>query len=100
MRRLAVCALFLPVLLSFGSSPALAFYGGVVSADTTWSGTVLVDGDVVVEPQAMLTISPKTHIVFSPKASLFDDPQGMAGLCDIIAKGRLRVLGGPGTTDS
>ena len=38
---------------------------GHVSSDTTWSGEVGVDGDVVVQPGATLTVAPGTTVRFS-----------------------------------
>ena len=43
---------------------AFAGYGGVTT-DTTWTGTVVLIGDVVVEPQAILRLAAGTHVVFS-----------------------------------
>ncbi|MFH1571795.1 MAG: FlgD immunoglobulin-like domain containing protein [Gemmatimonadota bacterium] len=64
---------------------------GHVSSDTTWSGRVDVDGDVVVEPGATLTLRPGTEVRFAlgdSRASGFDAQRG-----ELIAYGGLVVEG-------
>jgi parallel beta-helix repeat protein len=96
MHKLSIARTLLLLCIALLPHTAHAFFGGVTAPDTTWTGIVMVDGDVVVEPQAMLTIAAGTKVIFTPGRSLFDDPKGLGGLCDIIVKGRLRVLGGTG----
>ncbi len=44
--------------------------GGTISANTTWSGTVRVTNDLVVNSSATLSVSPGTVVLMSPTASV------------------------------
>ena len=80
-------------LCSPSRAHAFAGYGGVTS-DTTWTGTVVIIGDVVVEPQAILRIAPGTQVVFSATSNIFNDARGETGLVnDLIVKGTLKAIG-------
>ncbi len=85
----------LACVLAVWSAPAHAFSGyGGVTTDTTWTGTVVLIGDVVVEPQAILRIAPGTRVVFSATSNVFNDPAGETGpINDLIVKGTLKALG-------
>lgn len=64
---------------------------GNVSADTTWSGTVEVAGDVVVEAGATLTLAPGTEVRFAARdarAAGFDTSR-----CELLVYGDLAVEG-------
>ena len=65
---------------------------GHVSADTTWSGIVDVEGDVVVEPGATLTIAGGTSVRFAARsdihASGFDTLR-----CELVVMGDLVLEG-------
>ena len=76
-------------------SDSSAIYG-VISSDTTWSGSVQVTGDILVEPQATLTLSPGTQVYVLANSSAWDTTQGNEGLCDIIVRGTLKVRGTAG----
>ncbi|MBA3013529.1 MAG: right-handed parallel beta-helix repeat-containing protein [Proteobacteria bacterium] len=56
----------------------------ILREDTTWSGTVLIDGVVVVGRRAILTIKPGTTILFKRRDTNLDG----------IGDSELRVLGG------
>ena len=68
---------------------------GHISADTTWSGEILVDGDVVVEPGAALRIAGGTTVLFAPRQdtrqSGFDASRG-----ELLVFGDLALEGGAG----
>ena len=79
--------LFLAVFsLSYG------FYGHI-TRDTTWRDTVLITGDVVVDQNARLTISPGTLVLFLANSSNWDTSGGRNNLCDIIVYGKLKANG-------
>ncbi|UCG38773.1 MAG: hypothetical protein JSV00_00620, partial [bacterium] len=60
-----------------------------MTEDTTWSGTVVVEGQLAVMPEVTLTIEPGTRVLFR-----FRDTNGDGlGESWIICQGRLRVLG-------
>jgi hypothetical protein len=60
------------LLLFFSASCAPSFLDrnssvtGIVHGDSHWQGTILVDGDVVIEEGARLVIAPGTKVVFLP----------------------------------
>lgn len=68
---------------------------GVLEDDVTWSGTVLVRGDVVIPDTVTLTIDPGTLIKFSADGTLWDTlgVGGTNGHCDLIAYGTLLAQG-------
>jgi hypothetical protein len=60
-----------------------------LSEDTTWSGTVIIDGQVAVPPDYTLTIEPGTQVLFR-----FRDSNGDGlGESWLIVQGTIRVLG-------
>jgi hypothetical protein len=68
-----------------------AFYG-VITSNTTWSGTIDITGDVVVAEAATLIIQPGTNIRFSI-TSAWDTTLGQSGKSDLIVYGRLKAKG-------
>ena len=73
---------------------------GNILSDTTWTGNVDIEGDVVVQCGAVLTIQPGTNIRFSANSSTFDDSLGNDGLCDLIVLGGIKAVGGHSAADS
>lgn len=63
-----------------------------LTADTVWSGTVHVEGQLVVEKGATLTINPGTKVLFKKAAP---DEEGLAA-SGIIVKGTVVAAGLPG----
>ncbi|MCC7261354.1 MAG: right-handed parallel beta-helix repeat-containing protein [Candidatus Latescibacteria bacterium] len=64
---------------------------GHIHADTTWSGTVALDGDVVVEPGATLTLAAGTRLRFATgdrRRTGFDTTR-----CELLVYGGLRLEG-------
>jgi len=61
----------------------------VLTEDTVWKGTVVIDGQVAVMPEATLTVEPGTHVLFSRQ----DANQDGFGESWIIVQGTIRVLG-------
>ncbi|MFH0901439.1 MAG: hypothetical protein V2A73_12500, partial [Pseudomonadota bacterium] len=88
---------------------AIQYVGNTTLASTTWFGTVVLTGDVVVGAGATLTIAPGTNVLFS-----FVDEEGSGsgqenaaaaaaaaadgrGDCDLIVEGTLVANGAAGT---
>lgn len=61
----------------------------VLTTDTVWRGSILIDGQVLVAKGATLSIEPGTDIAFVPK----DGNQDGLGDGTLIIEGRLRALG-------
>lgn len=49
---------------------ALEYLSGDISRNTTWKGTIYINGDVTVPRDVMLTIEPGTIIYFKPKTDI------------------------------
>ena len=60
-----------------------------LTEDTTWSGTVIIDGQVAVMPEATLTIEPGTRVLFTFRDTNADG----FGESWIIVQGTIQVLG-------
>jgi hypothetical protein len=60
-----------------------------LTEDTNWSGTVVIEGQVAVMPEATLTIEPGTHVLFSKRDTNLDG----LGESWIIVQGTVQVLG-------
>ena len=79
--------------LIFFLTPQCSAIFGVITSDTTWSDTVNVTGDIVIDAAASLTISSGTYVTFSADTSEWDTTDGYANRCDIIVYGTLKTLG-------
>ena len=84
---------------------------GALTADTEWSGEVLVDGDLLIPQGKLLRIHAGTKVRFAPKpawscAVFRSAPEGWPiettrrELCDIVVQGRLEILGAVGASIS
>ena len=71
---------------------------GVYTTGVTWSGTVVVRGDIVVPEGSALAILPGTVVKFQSGFASWDTLGINTGLCDIEVFGTLSVTGS--TTDS
>lgn len=73
--------------------PAQAFsFYGVISADTTWSDTVNVTGDVFVDSGAILNMLPGTTVLFAD-TTVWDTSYGIGKECDLIVRGEVNIIG-------
>jgi outer membrane protein assembly factor BamB len=92
---LIIMAGFFALLCQVSCAPTLAgkdvtFYNNDhISADTVWSGNILIDGTVKVANGATLTISPGTDIAFVRRDA---DADGL-GDAVLAVEGRLMALG-------
>lgn len=85
--HLAGCAVAPP-----SSGPAvLRYQGETLTADTTWSGRVLIDGSVKIAKNATLTIAPGTEVAFVRRDT---DGDGL-GDGTLIVEGTLNAVGTP-----
>ncbi len=100
-RQTRITRLLVPLLLLMAAhAPRATAISGFVSADTTWSGTVNVTGDIVINSTAHLTIAQGTRVYMRAGNSDFDFQDGLNNLCDIIVKGALTIDGGTVPGDS
>ena len=51
--------------------PASAGTSGHISSNTAWTGTIYIEGDVIIDMGVILTINPGTHVKFNGYYSLF-----------------------------
>lgn len=89
-----ICLLWL-LVLSACSGQRFYIAPPSVSGEQVWSGIVRIDGDVVVEEEAVVRIAPGTVIVFqnpSPGSDLFTEHPHFAG-SELIVKGSLIAEG-------
>ncbi len=83
---IAVCFYFCMATLSQAAEQVTSVYENIVlNEDTTWRGSVLVKGSVVVAPQATLRIDPGTVVRFTSSAS--------NQLSNLIIHGRIHAVG-------
>ncbi len=68
--------------------PSLAL-GAALQADTTWSGEVSVEEDILVPEGVTLTILPGTTVRVKPAESTKTDPEYMSPLTEITVRGTL-----------
>ncbi|MFZ0391879.1 MAG: TonB family protein [Calditrichia bacterium] len=69
------------------------YFSGPITEDTRWSGSVYLDGDVIVKPGALLEIDRGTRIIVKPNSDSRKsgaDPERT----EIIVEGRLQAIGG------
>lgn len=83
----------------WSDSTGTTFYAssryGTVTQDTTWSGTVLLNGDLTIPQGVTLTVQPGTTVKSRSRGSVRDDSDGTLQAVDIIVAGTVNVLGDP-----
>ena len=83
---------FLQMIPVVSTRPAITreYFGEMaLDEDTTWTGTVVIDGQVAVPEDVTLTIEPGTHVLFSFRDTNSDG----LGESWIIVQGTVKVLG-------
>ncbi len=100
-RLLGLWSLLLALLAAgCGRTPPLELHKTTIDRDTTWQGTVVLHGDVLVAPGVTLTVAPGTVV----KLHRIDEqsPENMFGTdspyypyAEIIVRGRLIARGTP-----
>lgn len=86
---------FILLVLLLLNTPA---QGKVLKSDTTWSGEVTVDQDVIVSKGATLTILPGTVIRVVASESTKTEPEYLSPLTEITVRGTLKVDGTESST--
>lgn len=82
----ALCILFCMTSVSWATEQVTTMYdNSVLTEDTTWSGSVLVKGSVVVAPQATLRIDPGTVVRFAASST--------QSLPNLVVQGRIHAAG-------
>lgn len=97
-RRIFLWGILLLLTGGCSQEPSLEVGRLTLSANTTWSGTVLVSGDVYVEPGATLTIAPGTIVKFkrideTSEQNLFNTDTPYYPQAELIIRGRLIAKG-------
>ncbi len=84
--------IFILFLTGFILGQQTTLTGAKISASTVWRGTILIEGDVVVESSAILTVEAGTRIYFRPNT---DKQRGGADKTrsELLVKGVLIVKG-------
>ena len=98
LRRIFVCAALVFFLTGCQKKQVLEVSKLTISEDTTWSGNILVAGDVYVEPGVTLTIAPGTIVKFkrideTSDQNLFDIDSPYYPQAELIIRGRLIAKG-------
>jgi parallel beta-helix repeat protein len=98
LRRIFVCAVLVLVLAGCQKQQVVEVIKLTISRDTTWSGNILVAGDVYVEPGVTLTITPGTIVKFkrideTSDQNLFDIDSPYYPQAELIIRGRLVAKG-------
>jgi len=90
MNRFLILLIFLTGMSL--SAQQVTYAGLRITSTTTWRGTIIIEGDVVVEPHALLKIEPGTRIYFKPNT---DKTRGGVDKTrsELIVKGVLSVKG-------
>jgi hypothetical protein len=97
-RRIFVCMVLVGILSACQKQQVLEVNKLVIGADATWSGTVIVKGDVIVEPGATLTVMPGTVVKFAridetSEGNMFDIDSPYYPQAELIIRGRLIARG-------
>ncbi len=98
VRRIFICAAFVLLGAACQKQQVTEVSKLTISKDATWSGIVLVAGDVYVEPGVTLTIAPGTIVKFkrideSSDQNLFDIDSPYYPQAELIIRGRLVAKG-------
>jgi parallel beta-helix repeat protein len=98
MRRIFVCAALVFLFTGCQKQQVLELSKFTISKDTTWSGNILLAGDVYVEPGVTLTIAPGTIVRFkrideTSDQNMFDIDSPYYPQAELIIRGRLIAKG-------
>ena len=86
------CMALVVAIRSF-SADGLTKVEGVIKHDAVWSGSVLVEGDVLVPAGVTLTIVPGTSVTFMPSDSTKIEPMFLSMQTELLVRGRLVAEG-------
>jgi len=82
-----LCALMLFPLPASASETVEAV--GAITADTVWSGVIVMTGDVLVVEGVTLTIEPGTTVRVKKSESTKTDPEYLSSFTELLVRGRL-----------
>lgn len=96
--RAVIIAAMLFMVAGFAHGEALIVEKGIISQDTTWSGEVILKGDVEVSKGVTLTVKPGTIVMFEKIASfgpqkLSQDKTHAFPRIEIIVRGKIIAKG-------
>jgi len=98
--------LFLLLLVAAGcnKSQEIELSKQTIDKDTTWSGNIIIGGDIYIPPGVTLTIAPGTIIKFKKideksDQNLFDIDSPYYPEAELIIRGKLIAKGTPDTND-
>lgn len=87
------CALRAKVSKDVDTVGTLIPENGLIDRDSTWSGEVRLDRDILVFPNVTLTIAPGTHIIFAPTRTSLIEPRFLFTKHELLVQGRLMAKG-------
>jgi len=90
-----VFCLIIFLLISGGYAQVQRFSGEVINSTMTWSGTIVIAGDVTVESDGRLEIEPGTEILFEPGTDLSKEGDDKTR-SELIVRGTVIARGMPG----
>jgi len=98
MRRIFICVIILLTVAACQKKQVIEVSKLTINKDTTWTGVVMVSGDVYVEPGVTLTISPGAIIKFkrideTSDQNLFAVDSPYYPQAELIIRGRLIAKG-------
>ncbi len=98
LRRIFICTALVFISAACQKQQVVEVSKLTISKDTTWTGVILVKGDVYVEPGVTLTIAPGTIIKFkrideTSDQNLFDIDSPYYPQAELIIRGRLIAKG-------
>jgi hypothetical protein len=94
MKKLLITSLASALTLSAGYA-ATTLVSSDITTDTTWSGTVVLDGTIFVKNNAALTILPDTIVRGQPRSS--DGTAGAPGSLIVTQSGQVFAAGSAGS---
>jgi hypothetical protein len=98
LRRIFICTVLVLISAACQKQQVVEVSKLTISKDTTWSGIIMVGGDVYVEPGVTLTIAPGTIVKFkrideTSDQNLFDIDSPYYPQAELIIRGKLIAIG-------
>jgi hypothetical protein len=97
MLKVILQSLVLAIIISGcahqGPVPERKVLSGVITADTTLSGRIEVNGDLLVPPGVTLILRPGTELVFLPAANSKIEPRYLFPTTELLVRGTLKAEG-------
>lgn len=90
---LLVLAMIISGCAHQGPAPKRKVLSGVITRDTTLSGRIEVNGDLLVAAGVTLTLRPGTELVFLPAANSKIEPRYLFPTTELLVRGTLKAEG-------